>query len=203
MAIYWPNLLVLVFISYPCLSPGEPSQRKRSPEGALQDQSPAKRVVRCVVTGSEGTVEAVGVSSSASVVSGGAVAAERSPPICEGELCGVSPSVRLGWNRPCLSSLSPSPSINGVQCFKLKLQELFVTSVHPTTHAPHVSTLISAMLSAVDWSLCGLYRKLSNGSLHVIGHSPMSPNTGGPANSGRRWSYSEHERVVVSCSCKA
>ena len=24
----------------------------------------------------------------------------------------------------------------------------------------------------------------------------MSPNTGGPANSGRRWSYSEHERVV-------
>ena len=24
----------------------------------------------------------------------------------------------------------------------------------------------------------------------------MSPNTGGPANSGRRWSYSEHGRVV-------
>ena len=24
----------------------------------------------------------------------------------------------------------------------------------------------------------------------------MSPNTGGPANSGRRWSYSKHERVV-------
>ena len=24
----------------------------------------------------------------------------------------------------------------------------------------------------------------------------MSPNTGGPANSERRWSYSEHERVV-------
>ena len=24
----------------------------------------------------------------------------------------------------------------------------------------------------------------------------MSPNTVGPANSGRRWSYSEHERVV-------
>ena len=24
----------------------------------------------------------------------------------------------------------------------------------------------------------------------------MSPNTGGPANSGWRWSYSEHERVV-------
>ena len=48
----------------------------------------------------------------------------------------------------------------------------------------------------MDWSLCGLYRKLSNGSLHVIGRSPMSPNTGGPANSGRRWSYSKHERVV-------
>ena len=41
-----------------------------------------------------------------------------------------------------------------------------------------------------------MYRKLSNGSLHVIGRSPVSPNTGGPANSGRRWSYSEHERVV-------
>ena len=42
------------------------------------------------------------VTRSAPVVSGGAVAAERSPPVCEGELCGVSsPSVRLGWNRPC------------------------------------------------------------------------------------------------------
>ena len=83
------------------------------------------------------------VSSSSPVVSGGAVAAERSPPVCEGELCEVSsPAVRLGWNRPCLSSLSPSPSVNSVQCFKLKLQQLFVTSVHPTTHAPHVSTLI-------------------------------------------------------------
>ena len=84
-----------------------------------------------------------GPSSSAQVVSGGAVAAERSPPVCEGELCGASsPSVRLGWNRLCLSSLSPSPSVNGVPCFKLKLQQLYVTSVHPTTHAPHVSTLI-------------------------------------------------------------
>ena len=141
MVIQWPSLLVLV--SCLGLSPGEPSLRKRSPEGALQDQPPAKRVVRCALTGSEGTVEALGVSSSAPVVSGGAVAAERSPPVCEGELCGVSsPSVRLGWSRPCLSSLSPSPSVNVVQCFKLKLQQLFVTSVHPTTHAPHVSTLI-------------------------------------------------------------
>ena len=44
------------------------------------------------------------VSSSALVVSRGAVAAERSPHVCEGELCGVSsPSVRP-WDRPCLSS---------------------------------------------------------------------------------------------------
>ena len=50
------------------------------------------------------------VSSSAPVVSGGAVVAERSTPVCEGELYGVSPpSVRLGWNSPYLSSLSPSP----------------------------------------------------------------------------------------------
>ena len=33
-------------------------------------------------------------------VGGGTVAAEKSPPSCEGELCGVSSSVRLGWNRP-------------------------------------------------------------------------------------------------------
>ena len=56
----------------------------------MQDQPPAKRVVGCALTGSEGTVQAVSVSSSAPVVSGGAVAAERSPPVCEGELCGVS-----------------------------------------------------------------------------------------------------------------
>ena len=142
--LHFLSLLVLVFTSCPCLSPGEPSLRKRPPQGALKDQPPAKRVVRCALTGSEGTVEALGVSSSAPVVSGGAVAAERNPPVCEGELCGVSsPSVRLGWNRPCLSSLSPlSPSVNDVQCFKLKLQQLFVTSVHLTTHAPHMSTLI-------------------------------------------------------------
>ena len=60
------------------LYPGEPSLRKHSLEGALQDQPPSKRVVRCALTGSEGTTEAVGVSSSAPVVST-AVAAERSP----------------------------------------------------------------------------------------------------------------------------
>ena len=55
------------------------------------------------------------VSSSALVVSGGAVVAEKSPPVCEGEPCGVSsPSVRLGWNRPYLSSLSPSPPLSMV-----------------------------------------------------------------------------------------
>ena len=79
------------------MSAGESSLRKRSPEGALQDQPPAKRVVRCALTGSEGTVQALGVSSSNPGVSGGAVATERSPLVYEGELCGVSiPSLRLG-----------------------------------------------------------------------------------------------------------
>ena len=143
MVIHWPSLLVLVFTSCPCLSPGEPSLRKRSPKGALQDRPPAKTVVRCTLTGSKRTVEALGVSSSAPVVSGGAVAVERSPLVCEGELCGVSfPSMSLGWNRPCLYSLSPSPLSMVFQCFKLKLQQLFATGVHSTTHAPHVSTLI-------------------------------------------------------------
>ena len=87
LVIHWPSLLTLVFNSGPCLSPGEPLLRKRSPEGALQDQPSAKRVVGCALKGSERTVEAVGVSSSAPVVGGGAVASERSPPVCEGELC--------------------------------------------------------------------------------------------------------------------
>ena len=52
------------------------------------------------------------VSRSAPVVSGGAVAAERSPPICEGELCGVSsPSVRLGWNKPLTCPGCPRNSV--------------------------------------------------------------------------------------------
>ena len=115
LVIHWASLLVHVFNSCPCLFPGGPLLRKRSPEGALQDQPPAKRVVRCALTGSEGTVEALGVSSSAPVVSGGAVAAERISPVCEGELYGASsPSVRLGWNRPCLSSLSPSSPLSTV-----------------------------------------------------------------------------------------
>ena len=87
LVIHWASLLALVFTSCPCLFPGEPLLRKRSPEGALQDQPPAKRVVRCALTRSEGTLEALGVSSSAPDVSGGAVAAERSPPVCEGKLC--------------------------------------------------------------------------------------------------------------------
>ena len=104
------------FDSCPCLSPGEPSLRKRSPECVQQDQPPAKTVVRCDLTGSERSVEAVGVSSSAQVVSRGAVDAERSSPICEGELCGVSfPSLRLGWNRPCFFAVVCV--LCGVICF--------------------------------------------------------------------------------------
>ena len=69
--------------------------------------SPVKCACVCAASSSSQVVPVSGpvrpVSSSAPVVSGGAVAAERSPPVCEGELCGVSsPSVRLGWNRPCL-----------------------------------------------------------------------------------------------------
>ena len=90
------------FDSCPCLSPGESSLSKRSPECAPHDQPPAERAERCTLTGSEGNVEAVDVSSSAPVVSRGGVAAERSPLICEGELCGMSfPSMWLGWNWPC------------------------------------------------------------------------------------------------------
>ena len=52
--------------------------------------------------------QAVSVTSSAPVVSGGAGATERNPPICEGELCGVSsPSVRPGWNSPYLFAVFP------------------------------------------------------------------------------------------------
>ena len=104
------------FDSCPYLSPGESSLRKRSPECVQQDQPPAKRVVRCDLTGSEGSVEAVGVSSSAQVVSRGAVDAERSSSICEAELCSVSfPSLRLGWNRPCLFAVVCV--LCGVICF--------------------------------------------------------------------------------------
>ena len=56
------------------------------------------------------------VSSSAPGLSRQAVAAQRSPPICEGELCGVSsPSMRLGWNRPCLFAVLSV--LCGVMCF--------------------------------------------------------------------------------------
>ena len=67
------------------LSPRCACQRKRSPEGDMPDQPSAKRVVTCALTGSEGTVEAVSVTSSALFESRGAVAVERSPPMCEGE----------------------------------------------------------------------------------------------------------------------
>ena len=43
------------------------------------------------------------VTSCAPVVNGEEVAAESSPTVCEGKLCGVpSPSLRLGWNSPYL-----------------------------------------------------------------------------------------------------
>ena len=67
--------------------------------------SPVMCACVCAASSSSSQVVAVSgpfrpVSSSAPVVSGGAVAAERSPPVCEGELCGVSsPSVRPGWSR--------------------------------------------------------------------------------------------------------
>ena len=79
--------------------PGVPWQRKWFPEGDTQDHPPTKTVARCGLTDSGRIVEAVSVPSSDPVVSGGAVAAEKSPHFSEGELCGVSsPSVRLGWN---------------------------------------------------------------------------------------------------------
>ena len=71
--------------------PGVPWQRKRSPESDTQDHPPAKTVAGWDFTDSGRVVEAVSVPTSAPVVSGGAVATENSPPICEGELCGVSP----------------------------------------------------------------------------------------------------------------
>ena len=70
-----------------------PCQRKRSPEGDKPDQPSAKRVVTCALTGSEGTLEAASVTSSALVESRGAVTAECSPPMCEGECVKCLPFV--------------------------------------------------------------------------------------------------------------
>ena len=75
-----------------------PWQRKRSPESDTHDHPPTKTLARCDLSDSGRIVEALSVPTSAPAVSGGAVAVERSPPVCEGELCGVSsPSVRQGW----------------------------------------------------------------------------------------------------------
>ena len=66
--------------------------------------SPVMCACVCAASSSSSQMVAVSgpfrpVSSSAPVVIGGAVATEKSPPVCEGELCGVSsPSVRLGWD---------------------------------------------------------------------------------------------------------
>ena len=83
--------------------PVVPWWRKPSPECDTQDHPPAKTVARLTYGETVGEVVSVPlsrlVSSSAPVVIGGVVAAEKSPPVCEGEQCGVSsPSVRLGWN---------------------------------------------------------------------------------------------------------
>ena len=67
--------------------PGVPWQRKQSPEGDTQDHPPAKTVARCGLTDSGRVVEAVSVPTSAPVESGGAVATEKTPHFCEGELC--------------------------------------------------------------------------------------------------------------------
>ena len=42
----------------------------------------------------------------------------------------------------CVSPQPLSRSVNGVQCFKLTLQQLFVTSVYLTAHASHMLALI-------------------------------------------------------------
>ena len=58
--------------------------------------------VRHACTGSEGTAQAVSVTSSASlVVSGGTVAPERSLPVYQGELCEVA-EVELAMPLCCL-----------------------------------------------------------------------------------------------------
>ena len=59
----------------------------------MPDQPSAKRVVTCALTGNAGTLEAAGVTSSALVESRGAVTAEWSPPICEGECVKCLPFV--------------------------------------------------------------------------------------------------------------
>ena len=74
--------LQLLLILQVCLGRGS-----GPPEGDTQDHPPAKTVARWDLTDSEKIVEAVSVPSSDPVVSGGAVATERGPPICEGALC--------------------------------------------------------------------------------------------------------------------
>ena len=66
--------------------PGVPWQRKWSSESDTQDHPPTKTVARCGLTDSGRIVEAVSVPTSAPVVSGGAVATEKGPHLCEGEL---------------------------------------------------------------------------------------------------------------------
>ena len=87
--------------------------------------SPVMCACVCAVSSSSQVVAVSGpfrpVTSSAPVVSGGTVAAERSPPICEGELCGLcSPSVRPGWSRPIVVwGGSPLSAHNTCHCLSL------------------------------------------------------------------------------------
>ena len=66
--------------------PGVPWQRKRSPESDTQDHPPAKTAARWDLTDS-GRGRECSPQQTCPVVSGGAVATENSPPVCEGELC--------------------------------------------------------------------------------------------------------------------
>ena len=70
--------------------------------------SPAKwrMASDAIGTRTEGDMQDLPPAKTPPVVNGGAVAAERSPPVCEGELFGFSsPSVRLRWNGYTFSCL--------------------------------------------------------------------------------------------------
>ena len=63
---------------------------KQSQDSDTQDQLPSTTVAGCDFSDGERSVEVAAVTSPAPIVSGEAVVAKRTPPICEGELCGVS-----------------------------------------------------------------------------------------------------------------
>ena len=65
-------------------------QWKQSRLGYTQYCPPTETGVNCAFADNDSILESLSFTSSAPVVCEGAVAAERTPPICEGELCGVS-----------------------------------------------------------------------------------------------------------------